>query len=178
MDAFKYAEIETEIIRVALDTARRKRPAYTGADADVLHNFKEAAKTAGITPGQAWIVLAKKHFDSLVSLAKDKTIPQAEPPVGRAGDLINYTILLIALLVDIGDIDIALTHDASPLSKEGRLSSEPVKKEFMGPSGMIPCPDGTIKAISKGEITHWDVVHKAQNYEEWLRTNHPGWEQQ
>lgn len=175
MDAFKYAEIETEIIRVALDTARRKRPAYTGADADVLHNFKEAAKSAGITPGQAWIVLAKKHWDAIVSLAKDKNIPQAEPPIGRAGDLINYTILLIALAADAGDIILELDRVASPESKEGRSSSAPSERPFMGPSGMVRCPDGTAVAISGGDLSYYDVLYSTAKYYQRLKENHPEW---
>lgn len=92
------------MVSIAMRIARKKRPAYTKGryDTDCLRNFKSAAEEAGISPMQAWIVLAKKHFDALFSYAKDSNIPQSEPIMERAGDAMNYIILLIALAVDSG----------------------------------------------------------------------------
>lgn len=105
MNIWNYHQLETDLCSGALEVARSKRPAYTGDNADVLFNFKKAAEAAGIDPLQAWIVLAHKHWDALVSAAKSRKIKQAEPLRGRAEDLINYVILGIALMVDEGVVD-------------------------------------------------------------------------
>lgn len=102
MDIHKFIELETALVNSALNISRDKRPAYTGNSNDVLKNFKSAAEAAGVTPMQAWAVLAKKHLDALLSFAKDPAIPQAETLWGRASDAINYTVLGIALAVDLG----------------------------------------------------------------------------
>mgnify|MGYP003581094626 CR=1 FL=1 len=77
-----------------------KRPAYTGGDKDVLKNFKHVAERLGITPMQAWGIYFLKHIDSITSAAKDPSIPQAEPLVGRFADAKIYLSLGWALWVE------------------------------------------------------------------------------
>lgn len=105
MNIWQYNQLESDICAGALEVARSKRPAYTGDNADVLYNFKKSAYAADIKPLQAWVVLAHKHWDAMVSAAKSQKIKQAEPIRGRAEDLINYVILGLALMIDEGVID-------------------------------------------------------------------------
>lgn len=79
------------------DIVQAKRPAYTSQDADVLINFKNAARDAGTTPIQAWFVLFNKHISAISSFVKDPHCPQAEAMVGRFADAKNYIDLGYAL---------------------------------------------------------------------------------
>lgn len=77
----------------AQEIAKAKRPGYTQASPDVLANFKSAAADAGVTPLQAWSILANKHFSAIKTFAKDPNIPQAEAIIGRFCDALNYLAL-------------------------------------------------------------------------------------
>lgn len=100
MDLNRYLDIETETIQTALAIAKSKRPAYTRESLDVLYNFKDTAEDIGIDPLQVWYVFARKHWDCLTAAAKNPNTPQAESLQSRVCDLINYSILLLALLED------------------------------------------------------------------------------
>ena len=100
MNATVYQTCADELRTAAFDIAAAKRPAYTEASADVLHNFKDVARRAGIDPKQAWLIYFLKHVSAIAAAAKSPDIPQAEPLIGRFADAINYLELGWALFND------------------------------------------------------------------------------
>lgn len=80
---------------------------YAGLE-DVLRNFKRGAELTGSTPLQVALIYASKHYDSIATFIRDKAefeknaLPErprpSEPIEGRLDDLINYCLLIQALL--------------------------------------------------------------------------------
>ena len=97
MNTNDYIYHSRSILSQAVQIENSKRPAYTGGKDDVLYNFKSVAEKLGITPFQAWGVYALKHFDAIMSYAKDPNIPQGEAMEGRFADAVNYLKLGYAL---------------------------------------------------------------------------------
>jgi len=74
---------------------------YAGS-ADRLANFKRGAALTGATPLQVAFIYASKHYDALATfIRKDAagTVQQLSEPIeGRLDDLINYCILMKAII--------------------------------------------------------------------------------
>lgn len=70
---------------------------YAGSD-DRLANFKRGAALTGCTPLQVAFIYASKHFDGIASFVKDPMRASSEPIEGRFDDLINYCILMKAIV--------------------------------------------------------------------------------
>lgn len=69
---------------------------------DRLANFKRGASLTGCTPLQVAFIYASKHYDGIASYVKDPTRPSSEPIEGRFDDLINYCILMKAIIKESG----------------------------------------------------------------------------
>lgn len=70
---------------------------------DVLHNFNRTAQIANSTPERALWGMMLKHFTSVSDMVDkiDKHIPPTQYLVDeKIGDLINYLILLEALMIE------------------------------------------------------------------------------
>lgn len=91
-----------ETIQILNDYANKivekKRPDYTQEHIDVLHNFKQAALAAGITPMQAWLVHFHKQYSAVAKWVKSPKKDVSEPMVDRFADLRNYIYLGFALM--------------------------------------------------------------------------------
>lgn len=78
---------------------------YAGSS-DRLANFKRGAELTGVTPMQCLFVYMSKHYDAVATFIRDdatgKSRPRSEPITGRVDDLINYCILLKALMEEAG----------------------------------------------------------------------------
>jgi len=76
---------------------------YAG-DFDRLANFRRNAQDMDLTMEQVWRVYAGKHWDALTQWVKDRaqgiSRPRAESLLGRADDLIVYSILLKAMILE------------------------------------------------------------------------------
>lgn len=74
---------------------------YAG-NSDRLGNFKRGADRVGIHPMQILWIYAAKHIDSIETFIRDQAAstdrPRSEPIEGRLDDLINYCLLLKALI--------------------------------------------------------------------------------
>lgn len=74
---------------------------YAGSE-DRLANFKRGAQLTGVTPAQVAFIYASKHYDAIATFIRDKAAgiqrPRSEPMGERFDDLINYCILMKALL--------------------------------------------------------------------------------
>lgn len=88
-----YDDCQVELLAIAQGIADAKRPGYTQANTDVLHNFKTVATLVGISPLQVWAVYYLKHVQAVLAHAMNPDIKQGEPIQGRFADLINYTLL-------------------------------------------------------------------------------------
>lgn len=74
---------------------------YAGSD-DRLANFKRGELRTGAHPFQVLWIYLSKHIDSVETYIKDiatgKTRTRSEPIEGRLDDIINYCILMKALI--------------------------------------------------------------------------------
>lgn len=70
------------------------------SDTDRLHNFKIAARIAGITPEKALFGMYLKHLVSVMDLINFPGDATPELIKEKIGDSINYHLLLEALLVE------------------------------------------------------------------------------
>lgn len=70
---------------------------------DRLANFKRGAGLTGCTPLQVAFIYASKHFDGIASYVKNPARASSEPIEGRFDDLINYCILMKALVKEMGE---------------------------------------------------------------------------
>jgi len=67
---------------------------------DRLHNFKVAGRIQGITPKEALWGMAVKHMVNVEDFIKGRLAPTKEMVDEKIGDLINYLILLEAVLTE------------------------------------------------------------------------------
>ncbi len=78
---------------------------YAGSE-DRLANFKRGAELTGATPLQVAFIYASKHYDALATYTRDQAIgqsrPRSESISGRLDDLINYCILMKAIIQEEG----------------------------------------------------------------------------
>jgi hypothetical protein len=76
---------------------------YAGSE-DRLANFKRGAALTGATPLQVAFIYASKHYDALATFCRKDAQGQvqslSEPIEGRLDDLINYCILMKAIIVE------------------------------------------------------------------------------
>lgn len=76
---------------------------YAGSS-DRLANFKRGASLTGATPLQVAFIYASKHYDSISTYVKKDASGYrqilSEPIEERFNDLINYCMLMKALIVD------------------------------------------------------------------------------
>ena len=79
----------------------RKATEYAG-DEDRLEQFYRAGAAQNINPCQALLGMATKHFTSICDMANSPYGHKMRKWREKTGDLRNYTILLEALLKDMG----------------------------------------------------------------------------
>lgn len=79
-------------------SAKSKQYALSG---DRLHNFKVAARLLKTTPEQALWGIAVKHLVSVEDLVMGRLDPTQEIVDEKIGDMINYLVLLEAVLTEI-----------------------------------------------------------------------------
>ncbi|MCP4127754.1 MAG: hypothetical protein GY753_11905 [Gammaproteobacteria bacterium] len=65
---------------------------------DRLHNFKVAAAVNDVPPEQALWGMATKHLVSVMDLVAGRLVARPEMVDEKIGDMINYLILLEAIL--------------------------------------------------------------------------------
>ena len=74
---------------------------YAGS-VDRLANFKRGAALTGTTPLQCALIYFAKHYDALATYIRDEASgvarPRSEPIDGRIADLMNYCLLIKALI--------------------------------------------------------------------------------
>lgn len=92
-----------DLFRDAEEIRLTKQPEYTLENVDVLNNFKQSAKRAGVTPMQVWSIFFDKQLTSIQAHIKNPDLVQAEPLDSRWADLYNYLLLGFALYKESGE---------------------------------------------------------------------------
>ena len=121
MDNKDFQIIVNNTVKATAELLIVKGEEYAGS-ADRLANFKRGAQLTGKTPLQTALVYAAKHYDSICTfIRKDATGKQqvlSEPIEGRFDDLINYCILMKALVIEAEKEEFL----KQPISKEQSLA--------------------------------------------------------
>lgn len=91
---------------------------YAGTE-DRLSNFKRGAQLTGTTPLQTCFVYMSKHYDSLATYVRKDAAgfsqTLSEPIEGRLDDLINYCVLMKAIISEAAQDDSKKVDKAIPL---------------------------------------------------------------
>ena len=90
------------IFNNCLNVLECKGKAYSGTE-DVLSNFKINAERLGLTKYQVWQVYFNKHIDSInnaIKVSPASPMEETEGMEGRITDVINYAVILQALLTE------------------------------------------------------------------------------
>lgn len=93
----EFNKLSDSLLNKAKEIRDSKRKSYAPGD-DVLSNFKEDGKAAGIKSLQAWLLHYSKQMAAVRSFIIHGHI--SEPMDQRFADLINYTLLGWALIND------------------------------------------------------------------------------
>ena len=70
---------------------------------DKLHNFRRASALLGCSPERALVGMMAKHIMSVLDLVNDieaEGLPKADLVSEKIGDLVNYSVLLEALITE------------------------------------------------------------------------------
>ena len=99
MNAKEYQILRNKFITETLQLSDQKRIEYTEGnhEANVLWNFENIGKTLNLTPLQVLSVYLQKHTSSLFNYFKTGK-EYSEPIQGRITDIINYLLLMVAML--------------------------------------------------------------------------------
>lgn len=106
---------------------------YAGSQ-DRLANFKRGAQLTGATPLQVAFVYASKHYDSIATFIKKDAqgFEQrlSEPIEGRFDDLINYCILMKAIVQE--EQELLAARKAGKTNNSVGLTSAPKESPTIG----------------------------------------------
>lgn len=112
MDQMTFDKFVQETVAATADLLRVKGGEYAGS-LDRLANFKRGAELTGVTPLQCAFIYASKHYDAIATFVRDEAAgmerPRSESIEGRFDDLINYCILMKALVRE-GDTTILIQN--------------------------------------------------------------------
>lgn len=101
MNQVQFDSFVTETVDATAKLLVLKGGEYAGSD-DRLANFKRGAGLTGVTPLQCAFIYASKHYDAIATFVRDQAAgtdrPRSESIEGRFDDLINYCILMKALV--------------------------------------------------------------------------------
>ena len=101
MNSNDFTELVHETHKTTIDLLIVKGGEYAGSD-DRLANFKRGAELTGVTPLQCAFIYASKHYDAIATFVRDQAAdvvrPRSESIEGRLDDLMNYCILMKALV--------------------------------------------------------------------------------
>lgn len=101
MNHTRMIQLATNTFETLLALLKVKGGEYS-SDADALANFKRGAGLTGTTPLQTMLVYMSKHYDAVATYVRDDaagvTRERSEPIDGRLDDLMNYCLLMKALV--------------------------------------------------------------------------------
>ena len=99
MNKKQYEEMRTKFIEETLSLSDTKRIEYTEGNHNdnVLWNFDNISSNLGIAPIEVLSVYLSKHISSLFSYFKTRKT-YSEPIEERVKDIINYLLLMVAMI--------------------------------------------------------------------------------
>lgn len=119
MDTKEFDRIVQETVRDTAQLLITKGAEYADG-IDRLANFKRGSQLTGTTSFQVALIYMSKHYDSICTFirkdAENKTQVLSEPIDGRLDDLINYCILLKALIREQQDIKAPQEETYTPIN--------------------------------------------------------------
>ena len=127
----EFRKLMHEVFDNCLAIQDKKGKDYAGTE-DALRVFKQQGSDLNITPLQAWGVLADKGWNAIKTFAGTQK-PGSEPLVQRVGDIINYSVFLLALAEEMG-IDTGLGQS----EPENLPSSDDFKLTPLGAGAKYP----------------------------------------
>ncbi len=85
----------------AIDLIKVKNADYSQGEqkGDRIAAFRRIARDINITMEQAWAVFCQKHWGAVMKYIKEGSV-ESEPIEGRITDIINYMVLLSAIIAD------------------------------------------------------------------------------
>lgn len=98
MNQVAFEAYTATLLRQSADILVGKGREYAGPE-DRLGNFKRGAAATGTTPETVCVIYLTKHLDSILTYIREGK-EGSEPIQGRIADLLNYTILLGALICE------------------------------------------------------------------------------
>jgi len=116
MNKKEYDKLRTKFIEETLSLSDTKRIEYTEGNHNdnVLWNFDSISSNLGIAPIEVLSVYLSKHISSLFSYFKTRKT-YSEPIEGRVKDIINYLLLMVAMIerdrVLSSRMDLEITDD-------------------------------------------------------------------
>jgi len=93
-----FYELMDKTFSEALAIAKAKGEDYTKGSNDALANFKEAGDMLGVDPLKICLIFANKHYAAITNYVKTGGKSESEPIDMRIKDMINYLVLLLALI--------------------------------------------------------------------------------
>ena len=98
MNQAAFEAYTANLLRQSADLLVSKGREYAGSE-DRLANFKRGAAATGTTAETVALIYLTKHLDAIQSYVRDGRMG-AEPIQGRIADLLNYVVLLGALICE------------------------------------------------------------------------------
>lgn len=94
-------EFFAEKFAECIDLIKVKNADYSQGEqkGDRIAAFRRIARDINITMEQAWAVFCQKHWGAVMKYVKDGAV-ESEPIDGRITDIINYMVLLSAIIAD------------------------------------------------------------------------------
>ena len=121
MQREQFDEVVKQTVEQITKLLRTKGEEYSKGD-DLLSHFKDVGKALGLSPLQVAMVFASKHYVTLEKYVFHSAAGFnqifSEPIEGRLDDLINYCILMKALIVEAADAVEASTPREEPKFSE------------------------------------------------------------
>ena len=99
MTSEEYKELRDKFWKETLALSDAKRIEYTEGNhkENVLWNFENIAESIDLKPMQVLSIYLHKHISSLMNYLKSGKV-YSEPIEGRISDIINYLLLMVAML--------------------------------------------------------------------------------
>lgn len=84
--------------------AKSKGFDYTKGSEDALANFKEGGQALGIDSKIVCWVFMNKHYQAITNYIRTRGKSESEPIEERVKDMINYLVLMLALIVEENEV--------------------------------------------------------------------------
>ena len=105
---------------------------YAGYD-DALKNFKDAAAEMGVSPYTIWFVYFHKHLSAIRTFLREGEVA-SEPIEGRIHDAILYLFLLLGLIHDMRELELAESRRRELAERGQALAEEHLEESQVEPS--------------------------------------------